>query len=55
MDGILLGDITWFSRWRKYSFNPRVGTIYEETCLRDIAEFISSETRRQREERQKSS
>ena len=42
----LLGDIRWFSRWRKYSFNPYNNTTYEETCLREIAEFCERETKK---------
>lgn len=42
-DGVVLGQIKWFGRWRKYSFYPKPETIYEQTCLRDIAAFIDSE------------
>ena len=38
--GFQLGLIAWFSRWRKYSFYPSGHTVYEQTCLREIAEFI---------------
>jgi len=41
----LLGIIKWFGRWRKYCFFPVEGTIYEETCLRDISQFIEEETK----------
>lgn len=40
-----LGGIKWFGRWRKYAFYPVEGTIYEETCMREIALFIQQETR----------
>jgi hypothetical protein len=40
-----LGNITWFGRWRKYTFNPLPNTTYEETCLREIAQFIEEETK----------
>ena len=43
--GIELGWVKWFGRWRKYSFFPTSNTIFEETCLRDIAEFIQEKTR----------
>ncbi|MFH1184676.1 MAG: hypothetical protein V1755_06510 [Chloroflexota bacterium] len=47
-DGLILTDIAWFGRWRKYAAQPRDGTIYEETCLREIAEFCEQRTREHR-------
>ena len=47
-DNVKLGEIRWFSRWRKYCFFPWTDTIYEETCLRDISQFIEEETATQR-------
>lgn len=35
-----LGSLRWFGRWRKYCFFPMADTVFEEKCLRDIAEFI---------------
>lgn len=39
-----IGTIKWFPRWRKYGFFPCHGTVYEETCLREIAEFCQART-----------
>ena len=39
-----LGRVIWFARWRKYVFEPEPETVYEETCLREIAEFVEQET-----------
>ena len=39
-DSVLLGTVKWYGPWRKYSFYPSVGTLYEPICLRDIAAFI---------------
>lgn len=50
-DQTLLGYIQWFPRFRKFSFFPRNDTVYEEVCLRDIAEFCETETKKQRERR----
>jgi len=36
-----LGEIKWYSKWRRYAFYPDYGTIYEETCLANISQFIS--------------
>ena len=44
----ILGTISWFGRWRKYVFEPKPDMVFEETCLRDIAQFIQQETTLQR-------
>jgi len=49
--GMLLGQVKWFGRWRCYAFYPGSGTIFERTCLRDIASFCETETQRHREEK----
>ena len=43
-----LGEIKWFSRWRKYAFFPMAETVYENDCLKDIAEFIEIQMRARR-------
>jgi len=40
-----LGIVKWHSAWRKYCFFPAEGTIYEEDCMRDIANFMEHVTR----------
>lgn len=40
----VLGEIRFFPRWRKYSFFPQTGSLYEADCLRDIASFCETET-----------
>ena len=49
----LLGKIGWFGRWRKYCFaaNGYGEPIFEETCLRDIAEFCETQTKAHRKKR----
>lgn len=37
--GILLGQIRWYAHWRQYGFYPEEGTVFEKTCLTDIALF----------------
>ena len=44
----MLGDIKWWSTWRKYCFFPAPATLYEHTCLRDIANFCEMETRKRK-------
>jgi hypothetical protein len=43
--GVLLGYVFWRAPWRKYVFAPIADTIYEQDCLRDIAEFIETQTK----------
>lgn len=47
-DNSLLGQIKWFSHWRKYVFIPFAGSAYEEVCLGEISEFIQAATRNHR-------
>ena len=47
-DNLRLGRVEWFGRWRKYTFRPLSMTVYEETCLGEIAEFIRGKTREHR-------
>ena len=44
-DPIALGIIKWFARWRKYCFFPITDTVYEQVCLREIADFIERKTK----------
>ena len=39
----VLGEIKWLGRWRKYAFFPSPETVYEDDCLKDIAEFIEQQ------------
>jgi hypothetical protein len=48
-DRMLLGYVEWHGRWRKYAFFPLSVTLYEEVCLREIAEFIETLTKQHRE------
>lgn len=34
-----LGTVSWYGAWRRYAFWPGQATVYEATCLRDIAAF----------------
>jgi hypothetical protein len=43
-DGVMLGRISWLSSWRCYVFQPCWPTMYEQQCMRDIADFIESQT-----------
>ena len=39
-----LGQIKWFGRWRKYAFFPVAPTVFEATCLMEIAGFCKEQT-----------
>lgn len=39
-----LGYVKWWSPWRRYAFFPDNATLYEETCLTQIATFVQNET-----------
>jgi hypothetical protein len=43
-----LGEIRWYTPWRKYCFFPYTGTVFEQDCLNRIAEFLVSETAKHR-------
>lgn len=40
-----IGLVIWHSPWRLYCFAPNPNTMFEQDCLRDIAEFIQARTR----------
>jgi hypothetical protein len=44
----LLGIVKWYGPWRTYAFHPEGWTVFEKTCLRDIANFCESETKKQK-------
>jgi hypothetical protein len=39
-----LGWVKWWGGWRKYCFFPTEGSLFEQDCLRDIADFCESKT-----------
>ncbi len=47
-----LGSIHWITHWRKYVFAPAPGCVFEEDCLRDIAQFIEERTNEYKKARQ---
>lgn len=40
-----LGLIKWKASWRKYAFFPYPDTCFEQTCMRDISDFIENTTK----------
>lgn len=43
--GYFLGQVRWYPAWRKYAFFPDQYTIFEEDCMRDIAQFLDDTTK----------
>lgn len=46
-----IGQVRWYAPWRKYGFFPSSYTVWEQDCLRFIAEFIEQETEKHRKGR----
>lgn len=44
-DGGHLGGVSWYAPWRRYAFNPAPSTVYEQDCMRTIADFCETQTR----------
>lgn len=40
----VLGYLQWFSPWRRYCFYPDAYAVFEQDCLREIADFIEAKT-----------
>lgn len=49
-DGSLLGWVYYRPTWRRYIFHPVtvVATQHDAECLRELAQFLEDETKRQR-------
>lgn len=45
----ILGFVSFYPAWRKYVFRPGTRTLYDASCLREIADFVEAETKRWRE------
>lgn len=50
-DQNVAGQIKWFGRWRGYAFFPTSDTVFEQRCMRTIADFIEARNGEHREER----
>lgn len=44
-----LGSVEWRPTWRKYVFGPSGGTVYDPACLREISDFMESQTTEHKE------
>ena len=48
---VLLGLVKWFGRWRKYAFFPEPLLVFEQDCLRDLADFCQQRSKEHRQRR----
>ncbi len=40
-DGAMLGRVSWYSRWRQYTFAPvSLSSVFSHECLADLAAFL---------------
>lgn len=38
--GIEIGEVKWYTSWRRYCFFPFPETIFDKSCMEDICDFI---------------
>ncbi len=51
VSGGYIGKVSWYGPWRKYCFYPNDNSLYDQTCLREVADFLETETRRHKDGR----
>ncbi len=49
--GDMLGTVSWFGRWRQYTFDPAPHTTFNRECLLDIAKYLERVNKEHREQR----
>jgi hypothetical protein len=49
--GVVLGEVKWYSAWRRYIFFPNALTCYDADCLLDIVTFLNSQMQCYRDQR----
>ena len=47
-----LGQVRWYAPWRRYTFWPNANCVFEQDCLRDIADFVQKKTEAHRKKTQ---
>lgn len=48
-EGLMIAIIQWYGRWRKYALFPMEQTVWEPTCLREMAMLVEQLTKAQRQ------
>lgn len=34
--GTVLGQVSWFAHWRRYTFTPEAGMVFDAACLSEV-------------------
>ncbi|KKL56525.1 hypothetical protein LCGC14_2244500 [marine sediment metagenome] len=50
-DGVSLGTIQWYGKWRQYCFYPKPETIFNRQCLHDIVDIMDLLMKKWQEQR----
>lgn len=50
-NGNHLGQVRWWTSWRRYTFVPHHSSLFDADCLWDIADFLAKETANRKEAR----
>lgn len=51
--GYEVAEIRWYGRWRRYALFPLGFTIFDHECLREVADFCETESKKARQRWQK--
>ena len=46
-----LGEISWYSYWRQYVFEPAYDCLFNHTCLKEISEFLTEINKNHKEKK----
>jgi len=46
--GVVLGQVRWFGRWRRYAFFPNPDTVWDERCLLAVTKFLQAQMERRK-------
>lgn len=41
-DFVILGEIKWYGPFRKFTFYPEDGTVFDDKCLLEIVDFLNT-------------
>lgn len=49
--GLVLGGVSWFAHWRRYTFAPCPNIVLDATCMTELADFCQRQTDLRKAER----
>jgi hypothetical protein len=47
---LYLGEIKWYAPWRQYCFAPIPYSLFDHSCLMELAEFCNDNTKNHRKQ-----